>query len=144
MQNHYLKVRYNGAYCLYVVRLPFSLPLFSPCPCLDGELTAVPSGRVCLVAAGFGCHVLGYHAHSGIWGCDRLWHCAARSCGAFSEVASGQAASSAAEPLADRLPLSGPTTSRYGIRNPRAGLSWPLRVASDDHTLFCFRSVLRL
>lgn len=116
MQNRYLKVRYNVAYRLYVARLPFSPLLFSPCPCPDGELTAVAPGRVCLVAAGFGCHVLGYHAHSGIWGCDRLWHRAARSCEAFSEVVSGQAASSAAEPL------SGPTTSRYGIRNPHAGL----------------------
>lgn len=144
MQNHYLKVKHNVGYCLYLVRLPFSQLLFSPCPCLDGELSAVASSRVCLVAAGFGCQVLGYHAHSGIWVCSRLWHCTACSCEALSEVVSGQAASSMAEPLADHLPLSVPTTAWYGVRKTHAGLLWPLWVGSDNHILFCFRSVLRL
>lgn len=144
MQNHYLKVKYIVGYCLYLARLPFSPLLFSPCPCLDGELTAVASRRVCLVAAGFGCQVLGYHSHSGIWVCNRLWHWAACSCEALAEVVSGQAASSMAEPLADHLPLCVPATSWYGIRNPHAGLLRPLWVGSDKHTWFYFRSVPRL
>lgn len=98
MQNHYLNVKYNVGYYLCLTHLPFSSLLFFPF-CLNGELTAVASSRACLVAAGFRCHVLGYHAHSGIWVCARLWHCTACSCEALSEVVSGQAASSMAEPL---------------------------------------------
>lgn len=111
MLNHYLKVKHSVSYCLCLVRLPFSPLLLSPCPCLDGELTAVASSRACLVAAGFGCQVLGYHSHSGILVCDRLWHCTACSCEALSEVVSGQATSSMAEPLADHLQLSVPAMS---------------------------------
>lgn len=119
--------------------LPFFFPLlFSPCLCLGGELTAVASSRVCLVAAGFGCQVLGYHSLGGIWVSDRLWRCAPRSCEARSEVVSGQAASSTAQPHADRLPLSLPTSSSYGIGNPHAGLLWPLWVESGINLYTCF------
>lgn len=145
MQNHYLKVKYNVGCCLCLLRLHFSPLLFSPCPCLDGELTAAASRRVCLVAAGFGCQVLGYHSHSGIWVCDRIWHCTACSCETRSEVVSGQAASSMSDPLADdHLLLSVPTTLWYGTRNPHAGLFWPLWAGYDNYIVVCIRSVLSL
>lgn len=139
VQNHYLEAKYNVCYCLCLMPQPFSPLLFSPCPCLGGELTAVASSRVCLVAAGFGCQVLGYHAHRGIWVCDRLWQCTACSC----EAPWGGVRSSCllyGRALADHLPLSVPTASQCGIRNPL----WPLWVGSDAPTLFCLCSIAPL
>lgn len=111
-------------------------PAFSPIAllsCLDGELAAVASSRVCLVAAGFGCQVLGYHARRGIWVCDRLWHCTACSC----EAPWGGVRSSC---LLHGRALADHSASQFGIRNPL----WPLWVGSDTDILFCFCFILHL
>lgn len=136
VQNHYLKAKNNVGYYLCLMPQPFPPLLFSPCLCLDGELTAVASGRVCLVAAGFGWQVLGYHTHRGIWVCDRLWHCTACSCEApWGGVRSSCLLHSRA--LADH---SVPAASQFGIRNPLR----PLWVGSNPHILFWFCSILHL